>query len=290
MQGRTIQIFLPDGNARGVRLADITSRTVLAIAIPRAHLDVAATRPELSGVGIYFLIGDSEEEGQPLVYVGEAEDTLARLRQHNKGKDFWSIALAIVSKTQYFTKTHVKYLEWYCHEAIQRAERFHLENSTLPACPFISESMKADLQDNFETIQVLAATLGYALFDEIKQPAKKDLLFCRGKEAQAKGEYTEDGLVVFAGSTANLEQVKSAAGTWVTRIRQPLIDARILERDGNVYRFAKNHVFRSPSAAAVAVLGRNANGWTEWTFADGRTLSDARRGDSQNTSEPGGRP
>jgi Domain of unknown function (DUF4357) len=282
VQGKTIQIFLPDGNARGVRLAEITSRTVLAIAIPRANLDVAANRPELSSVGIYFLIGDSEE-GQPLVYVGEAEDTLARLRQHNKGKDFWSTALAVVSKTQYFTKTHVKYLEWYCHEAIKRAERFQLENSTLPACPFISESMKADLHDNFETIQVLAATLGYPLFDQIRPPARNDVLFCRGKEAEAKGEYTEDGLVVFAGSTANLEEVKSAAGTWVTRIRQPLIDAHILDRAGNVYRFAKNHVFRSPSAAAVAVLGRNANGWTEWKFADGRTLDEVKR---EGTPQP----
>ena len=282
MQGKTIQIFLPDGNARGLRLAEITSRTVLAIAIPRANLDVAANRPELSGVGIYFLIGDSEE-GQPLVYVGEAEDTLARLRQHNKGKDFWSTALAVVSKTQYFTKTHVKYLEWYCHEAMKRAERFQLENSTLPACPFVSESMKADLHDNFETIQVLAATLGYPLFDQIKPPARNAVLLCRGKEAEAKGEYTEDGLVVFAGSTANLEEVKSAAGTWVTRIRQPLIDAHILDRTGNVYRFAKNHVFRSPSAAAVAVLGRNANGWTEWKFADGRTLDEVKR---EGTPQP----
>ena len=279
MQGKTIQIFLPDGNARGVRLAEITSRTVLAILVPRAHLDIASERPELSRVGLYFLVGEEEGGGQPLVYVGEAEDVLARLRQHNKGKDFWTFAVVVVSKTQSFTKTHVKYLESYCHEAIGRAGRFRVENTTLPARPFASESMEADLHDNFETMRVLVATLGYPLFDEITSSSKDDMLVCRGKEAEARGEYTEDGLVVFEGSSANLEEVRSAVGTWVTRIRDPLISAGVLKRDGTVYRFAANHVFASPSAAAVAVLGRNANGWIEWKFADGRTLSEVKRSD-----------
>src|SRR5688500_12897796 len=93
--GKTIQIFLPDGNPRGVKIAEITSRTVQAVSIPRAHLDFACSRPELGNVGVYFLVGDSEEGEKPLVYVGEAEECVARLKQHNKGKDFWTTALAV---------------------------------------------------------------------------------------------------------------------------------------------------------------------------------------------------
>ena len=37
--GKTIQIFLPDGNPRSVKIAEITSRTVQAILIPRSKLD-----------------------------------------------------------------------------------------------------------------------------------------------------------------------------------------------------------------------------------------------------------
>lgn len=33
---RTIQIFLPDGNPRGVRIAEITSRNVKVVLVPRA--------------------------------------------------------------------------------------------------------------------------------------------------------------------------------------------------------------------------------------------------------------
>jgi hypothetical protein len=146
--GKTIQIYLPDGNPRGVKIAEITSRTVQVILIPRAQLDFACSRRELENVGIYFLVGDPNEGEKPLVYVGEAEECGFRLKQHNKGKDFWSVALAVVSKTQYFTKTHVKYMEWYCHEEVKRAGRYQLDNPTVPTRPYASESMESDLQDN----------------------------------------------------------------------------------------------------------------------------------------------
>jgi hypothetical protein len=69
---KTIQIFLPDGNARSIRIAEITSRTVRAIQIPRSKISDAGKRDEVKSVGIYFLFGESEKTGLPLVYIGEA--------------------------------------------------------------------------------------------------------------------------------------------------------------------------------------------------------------------------
>jgi hypothetical protein len=276
MLGKTIQIFLPDGNPRSVKIAEITSRTVQAILIPRANLDFAGTRSELSSVGVYFLIGSLVDEGKPQVYVGEAEDCFLRLKQQNKNKEFWSVALAIVSKTHYFTKTHVKYLEWFCHDAALKAGRYQVENSTIPTRPYASESMEADLQDNFDTLKTLVSTLGYPIFDEIKLPEKKDILFCRGKDAFAEGEYTEDGLVVFADSKCNLKETPTA-GPWVIGLRLRLIESSVLVQQDNVYKFASDYIFSSPSAAAAVVLGRKANGWTEWKYKDGRTLDEVKR-------------
>jgi hypothetical protein len=79
--------------------------------------------------------------------------------------------------------------------------------------------MEADLRDNFETIKLLVSTLGYPMFDKIAKPTKKKLIHCIGKDASAKGEYTEDGLVVFAGSKSNLQEVKSAK-KYVRNMRQ----------------------------------------------------------------------
>ena len=277
MSGKTIQIFLPDGNPRGVKVADITSRTVQVMFIPRAELDLAAKRQELSGVGVYFLIGETEDSGVKQVYVGEAEDCLARLKQHNKQKDFWSTALVGLSKTQYFTKSHVKYLEWHCHDAINAAGRFKLENSGVPTKSFVSESMEADLLDNFETLKVLVSTLGYPLFDQIKKSGKQSILYCRGKDADARGEYTEDGLVVFSGSVVNLRETQSASSSLVNHRRSLVESGVLVSKDGKTYQFSRDYVFASPSMASSVVLARSSNGWNEWKYADGRTLDEVHR-------------
>ena len=272
--GKTIQIYLPDGNPRGVKIAEITSRTVQAILIPRSVLDEASKRPELDNVGVYLLFGSSDSK--PLVYIGEAENCLSRLKQHNKSKDFWTYAVAFVSKTHFFTKTHIKFLEWLsCKQAI-KANRYTLENGNTPNKPHLSESVEADLYDNFETIQILASTLGYPVFDLIKKPTNKEVIECKGKSAHAEGEYTEDGLVVFSGSTCNLKET-ATAGSTIIRIRRELVEEGILIESNEVYKFTVDHIFSSPSTAAGVILARSANGWQEWKYKDGRTLDEVKR-------------
>jgi hypothetical protein len=244
--------------------------------IPRAKIDEASERKELKNVGIYFLIGSSDEESKPILYLGEAEDCLVRLKQQNKAKDFWNVAIVIISKTQYFTKTHIKYLESYCYSEAIKAGRYKLENPTIPSEPYVSESMEADLFDNFDTIKTLVATLGYPIFDQIKKPLKKDLLYCKGKDAYATGEYTEDGLIVFQGSKCNLIETQSA-GPYVKNWRKKLIDDGILVPDDKILIFKSDHIFLSPSTAAAVVLARRANGWTEWKYKDGQTLDQVKR-------------
>jgi len=48
--GKTIQIYCPSGEPRGVRIAEITTRIVQAVVVPRAKLEEALNRPELAGV------------------------------------------------------------------------------------------------------------------------------------------------------------------------------------------------------------------------------------------------
>jgi hypothetical protein len=272
MAASTIQIFLPDGNPRGLRIAKITTRNIEVLQVPRVHLDETIKRSELSNVGLYFLVGTSDEEAIPIVYVGEAEDVLTRLNQHNKGKDFWQWALVCVSRAQEFTKVHIKYLEWLSYQTIEKVGRFKLENKGEPTCPHVSEALTADLADYFDTIRILTSTLGYPLFEEIEKSSNERLLHCTGKEAHATGKYLEDGLVVYKGSTANLEEAPASRGTWVANLRHTLVENKTLIQSGNIYVFAKNHIFNSPSAAAVAVLGRYANGWIEWKLEDDTTL------------------
>jgi len=259
-----------------VRIAEITSRTVKVLQIPRAQLDVAFGRQELSNVGVYFLVGETDS-GVPQVYVGEAEDCAVRLRQHNKSKDWWTTVLVCVSKTQDFTKSHVKYLEWFAHQEIVASGRYELENGGVPTKSHVSESVVADLMDQFDTLRILTSTLGYPLFERVQVVTAANRLVCKGKTALAHGEYIDDGFVVFAGGIANREVASSVKAT-LQPLQNWFLEAGVLEaHDPDTLRFAKDHVFSSPSQAASIVLARSANGWVEWKYPDGHTLDEVKR-------------
>ncbi len=104
MRGKTIQIYYPDGNPRSVRIADITTSIGKAILIPRSKINDASSRPELQGVGIYFLFGESDELGKPKTYIGEAETLITRIKQHHSSKDFWNVVVAFISEKNNLNK------------------------------------------------------------------------------------------------------------------------------------------------------------------------------------------
>ena len=97
----------------------------------------------------------------------------------------------------------------------------------------------------------------------------------KGPDANARGVFTDNGFLVKAGSVARQEIAPS--GKSVTLVHQRLITQGVLEENGGKLRFAKDHLFNTPSGAAAAVLGRTANGWISWKRPDGQTLSEIKR-------------
>lgn len=275
---QTIQIFLPDGNPRGVRIAEITNRTVKAILFPRNQFDYILTRSELSNVGYYFLFGEAET-GKPLVYIGEAEDCAVRLSQHQRNKDFWNYAVVIISKINAFTKTHVKFLEHISIKNAQEVGRWQLENGVNTSMPFVTESMEADMLDCFETTKILLSTLGFPLFDSISRESNKtseDIYKMKSKEAIAEGDLIDEGFVVYKGSKA-VKNTLPSCHKYMIDLRNKLIDSGTLSLDGNVYVFTEDYIFSSPSTAGGVISGRPTNGWTVWKNTNGKTLDEIKR-------------
>src|SRR5437016_12758224 len=110
MTSATIKLFLPHGDAKSLRTAEISNWTGKAIAAPRTELDDLLRREELDKAGIYILSGVDPLSGSPRAYIGEAEVIRERLKQH-KTKEFWISAIIFVSKDENLTKAHVRYLE-----------------------------------------------------------------------------------------------------------------------------------------------------------------------------------
>lgn len=156
---RTIQIFLPFGSPRGIKIAEITNRTVQAIYIPRHELKRVEVRNEIKSVGVYYLFGQGEDDSKPEVYIGEAENCYKRLIEHNRSKDFWEAAAFIVTNNvqNQFTKTDVKFLERHSFEEATKISRYKLKQTT-PQTSFVPEWQMIDLYDVFEMIKILLAT------------------------------------------------------------------------------------------------------------------------------------
>lgn len=69
----SIKIFLSKGSSSSLRTAEISNWSGKSIAFSRKELDELAKRDEACRLGVYFLIGNDVETGDPSVYVGEAE-------------------------------------------------------------------------------------------------------------------------------------------------------------------------------------------------------------------------
>ncbi len=276
---QTIQIFLPDGNPRGIKIAEITNRTIKAILFPRNQFGAILRRPELTNVGFYFLFGEAEN-GHEMAYIGEAEDCAERLKQHQRNKDFWNYAVVIISQTHAFTKTHVKYLEYVAIRKAAETNRYELDNTTVPNKPHITESMEADAEDCFEIAKILLSTLGFPLFDsvarEIVATVSADVYKLKGNGVEAEGSLIDDGFVVFKGSRVKTTTVPSCHD-YLIHMRNELLESGVLVIDGDTYRFTEDYVFSSPSTAGGGILGRSTNGWTKWRNANGKTLDEMKR-------------
>ena len=110
MTGKTIQIFLPDGNPKGVRKASITTDKIEIIQIPRVNL--AENRKLLAFNGVYILV-DSLKAEKPEIYIGKG-DVKTRTSSHDSKKEFWNVVFAIRLKDNTgFNDAHNSYLEYY---------------------------------------------------------------------------------------------------------------------------------------------------------------------------------
>jgi hypothetical protein len=277
MTSATIKLFLPRGDAKSIRTAELSNWTGKAIAAPRTELDDLLNREELDKSGVYILIGTDPLSGLPHAYIGEAEIVRDRIKQH-KTKDFWVSAVVFVSKDENLTKAHIRYLEGRLISEAKQVARFTLENgqaggSKLPECD------REDMEVFLSRIRQLLPVLGSDLLIQVSQPDAKQqsggILFCRTKGAEGRGHRTPDGFVVLKGSTAVLQE-RQAAHKWPASIalRKQLIADGTLAQNGSLYEFTKDVGFSSPSAAAAVIEGGSANGLVEWKTKDGVTLRD----------------
>ena len=275
MSSATIKLFLPHGDAKSLRTAEISNWTGKAIAAPRTELEQLLKREELDKAGVYILSGTDPITGNQMAYIGQAEVIRERLKQH-KGKEFWISAIIFVSKDENLTKAHVRYLESRILAEASTIGRVFLEQNQATGSR-LPESDREDMEVFLSRIRQLLPVLGSDISSPISQPEAKPqpggLPYCRLKGAEARGQRTPNGFVVYKGSTAVLDERPSAKKypQAVAQRKQLIANGTLLENNG-YWVFGRDSEFSSPSAAAVVIHGGSANGLEAWKSMDGKSL------------------
>jgi hypothetical protein len=275
-KGRSLELFFIDGRPDGMLTAEVFNWTGHVLMTPRTQISEALKRQEARYTGVYLLFG--EREGEPLAYIGEAEDVSERIRNHDSKKDWWTTAILVTSAANNLNKAHVKYLEARLIEEARAVGKIALENGAVPSRSGLSEAAQANMEAFLENILMVLPALRIDSFLKNTRPNSANAdqagkapvapLFelqtpKHGIHAMASLENGE--FVVQAGSIAR--------GAWESRrwentgygqLYAELVRMGMLVEQGANRVFRENYAFKSPSAAAAVVNGRPANGTIEW--------------------------
>ncbi len=271
---RTIQIFLPTGDPAGIRIAEQTTSIIRLIEVPRSDIAEFVKMPEAKQVGLYFLVsGDSKDE----LYIGQSGDVGSRLMQHYKDeKKDWERALVLVSLTNNLTQTHVLYLESLSIEKAKHCQRYELLNGNGWQKPHTPVPLKADCDEIHEIGSLLLATLGYPIFEPLAEQSTtkpEQVFICNRAGVDAKGIYTNEGMVVLKGSSAPMLTTRKTDQRFYDKRDRLLAKGVITEQNGR-FIFERDYLFPSPSGASMFLLLATANGWKNWKTEQGVTLHD----------------
>lgn len=270
---RNLQIFLPDGTLEGIRIVELSESNIKAFVIPRIKLSEIKGRPEVNQPALYLLISSDENQ----IYIGESENFYDRIKNHDQSKDFWDIAIAIVSNTNILEKSDVKYLESLAVERAKSSGAMTVLNKTIPARNNVHEFKVHSLLRFLDDTALIAELVGFSVF-ATKDEQEEDAWFCTTKLSSALAQFRGDQFIVLAGSVID----KSYAPSWVKDWPQALVEREELLKKygkdlGDAVELLENVPFKSPNHAGGFVTGRSVNAWTTWKNADGKTMDEMMR-------------
>ena len=280
--GRSIRIYLADGTPSGIRHVEIANWSGQAIACPRGRFAELTKWEEVKRPGIYFLFERQASDIGNKAYIGESENVIKRLIDHERNKDFWNGVVIFTSKDENLTKSHIKYLESRLVAMGIECQRYKLENANTPTESNLPRADKDAMEEFIHNLRIIIGTLGHKLLDPIKSSAtieeiintKSTIgipLFFSIKNLKAQGQMTDDGFLLLAGSdfapTTNLSMPGNTK-----KIRDALIEEGTLKMAGENYKLLKDTLFSSSSYAAAVVAGTSRSGPQSWQDSTGRTL------------------
>jgi len=276
--GKSIELFLVNGTADSLIIAELLNWNGKAIKIPRIEVS-SCNRDDITQAGVYFLFC-KEDDGSDSVYIGEAENVKDRLVQHlrdyqsEKEKYYWSTAVVFIGRD--LNKALIRYLENRFVEIARASKRYLVLTKNTYRNTVMKESQIAVMEEFVDNVKVLINALGYkvlepfAQVDSLTATVDDELLYITSGLVNATGKVTAEGFVVFAGATLNEKMSVRSLSAGMQNQRKKLFDSSKV----NNLVTTEDILFSSSSAAADFILGYSVSGPRTWKTKDGRTLKE----------------
>ncbi len=286
MGGKSIMVYLCDGDVTGIVKCSLANWTGVAYKIPRTQLKQAENIECLNQSGVYFLFGESDE-GEPKVYIGQAgsrkngKGLMLRVSEHN-AKEWWNTVVVFTTTNNWLGFTEISWLENQFYQMAKEVSRYRVENANDPSGGNLTEERKADLDEYIDHVKIVIGNLGYKVFDPLNKEKTaisdnaesecEQIYIISTKKAEASGKRTSEGFIVLKNSQIAQETTPTCSGSAI-RAREKY-SSKI---DKATWTTLEDLLFGSPSGAASFVLGASSNGYDCWKNADGRTLGEIER-------------
>lgn len=276
--GKTIELFLVNGTADSLIIAELSNWNGKAIKIPRIEVS-SCYRDDITQAGVYFLFC-KEDDGSDSVYIGEAENIKERLVQHlrdyqsEKETYYWSTAVVFIGRD--LNKALIRYLENRFVEIARASKRYLVLTKNTYRNTVMKESQVAVMEEFVDSVKILINAIGYKVLEPFAQmdasttSVDDELLYITSGSVNAKGKVTAEGFVVFAGATVNEKMALKSLSPGMLKQRQKLFDSSKVK---NLIT-TEDILFSSSSAAADFILGYSVSGPRTWKTKDGKSLKE----------------
>lgn len=276
--GKSIELFLVNGTADSLIIAELSNWNGKAIKIPRIEVS-SCDRDDITQAGVYFLFC-KEDDGSDSVYIGEAENVKERLVQHlrdyqaEKEKYYWNTAVVFIGRD--LNKALIRYLENRFVEIARNCKRYLVLTKNTYRNTVMKESQIAVMEEFVDDVKILINALGYKVLEPFAQmdssntSVDDELLYITSGSVNATGKVTAEGFVVFAGATVNEKMSLKSLSPGMLKQRQKLFDSSKVE---NLIT-TEDILFSSSSAAADFILGYSVSGPRTWKTKDGKSLKE----------------
>ena len=246
---------------------------------------------------LYLLV----DEGRK-AYIGQTTSFRVRVKDHLGKKRWWTRAYVFVSGSNQYDQASITYLEYLAiHEGLATGSYDLSENGQKPTKPILQEGDSSDYDEIFEEIKFFLEYERCFVFVKpevnaqadaplqkeviIPQPVAKDYpVFClnhTNHTCVARGYPLNDGtnsFVVLKGSEISVRESNNKGDS----ARVEMLKHCTLCGDEK-YVLNEDLVFKTPSGASRACLGRSSNGTIEWKTKDGVMLKSYLENLKQNS-------